>query len=103
MSKKHQSSKRTASVRPVLDQAEKNQKIKEMIKLAKEQGYLTYGDLNDDLPENILSSEELDSIMIMLRGMDIEIIDASVVDSFKRESEEAKEEKKFDSRLDIIK
>ena len=72
----------------MLDQAEKNLKIKELIKLAKEQGYLTYGDLNDVLPENILSSEELDSIMIMLRGMDIEIIDASEVDRFKREAEE---------------
>jgi len=80
MSKKNDSAKRSASVRPVLDQAEKNLKIKELIKLAKEQGYLTYGDLNDVLPENILSSEELDSIMIMLRGMDIEIIDASEVD-----------------------
>ncbi len=45
---------------PKLDRDEKNQKIKELIKLAKEQGYLTYGDLNDVLPENILSPEELD-------------------------------------------
>ena len=93
-------------VRPVFDAAEKNSKIKELIKLAKEQGYLTYGDLNEILPENILSSEELDSIMITLRGMDIEIIDASEVDRFKRENaaivEEEKEPAKVDSRLDIL-
>ncbi len=102
MSKNNQASRRPSSNRPVLDQAEKNLKIKELIKLAKEQGYLTYGDLNDVLPENILSSDELDSIMIMLRGMDIEIIDASEVDRFKREAEEEKEAQKIDSRLDIL-
>ena len=76
----------TVAVASTIDPAEKNQKIKELIKLAKEQGYLTYGDLNEVLPENILSSEELDQIMITLRGMDIEIIDASEVDRFKREN-----------------
>ena len=92
--------------KPMLGPAEKNLKIKELIKLAKEQGYLTYGDLNEVLPDNILSSEELDEIMITLRGMDIEIIDASEVDRFKRESaaanEEEKEPAKVDSRLDIL-
>ena len=73
-----------------------------MIKLAKEQGYLTYGDVNDILPENILSPDELDAILILLRGMDIEIIDASEVDRFKREAEEEKETAKVDSRLDIL-
>jgi RNA polymerase primary sigma factor len=91
---------------PAMDQAEKNLKIKELIKLAKEQGYLTYGDLNEVLPDNILSPEELDQIMITLRGMDIEIIDASEVDRFKRENaaqqEEEKEPPKVDSRLDIL-
>jgi RNA polymerase primary sigma factor len=102
MPKKNHATKRPPKAAPVLNPAEKNLKIKELIKLAKEQGYLTYGDLNDVLPENILSSDELDSIMIMLRGMDIEIIDASEVDRFKREAEEEKEAAKVDSRLDIL-
>ena len=106
MSKTIVKSKRPAPVKPMLGAAEKNLKIKELIKLAKEQGYLTYGDLNEVLPDNILSAEELDEIMITLRGMDIEIIDASEVDRFKRESaaatEEEKEPAKVDSRLDIL-
>jgi len=103
---KAKSPKPVITATPALDHAEKNLKIKELIKLAKEQGYLTYGDLNEVLPENILSAEELDQIMITLRGMDIEIIDASEVDRFKRESaaqqEEEKEPVKVDSRLDIL-
>jgi RNA polymerase primary sigma factor len=90
-----------------LGREEKNAKIKELIKLAKEQGYLTYGDVNDVLPEDVIAPEELDSILIMLRGMDIEIIDASEVDRFKQEAaaeekEQEKEPPKVDSRLDIL-
>jgi RNA polymerase primary sigma factor len=89
-----------------LGRDEKNEKIKELVRLANEQGYLTYGDINDVLPSDILSPDELDSILILLRGMDIEIIDASEVDRFKRESaaqaEEEKEPAKTDTRLDIL-
>jgi RNA polymerase primary sigma factor len=98
----HHHKKNVAPVPPRLDREEKNEKLKELIKLAKEQGYLTYGDVNDILPENILSPDELDGILIQLRGMDIEIIDASEVDRFKREAEEEKETAKVDSRLDIL-
>src|SRR5712691_13257002 len=92
-------SKNHAPKAPVkLDRDEKNEKIKELIKLANEQGYLTYGDVNDVLPENILTADELDSILILLRSMDIEIIDASEVDRFKREAAgEEKEQHKADS------
>jgi RNA polymerase primary sigma factor len=102
MPKNNHTKPTAARLAPKLTRDEKNFKIKELIKLAKEQGYLTYGDVNDILPENILSADELDAIMIMLRGMDIEIIDASEVDRFKREAEEEKEAEKVDSRLDIL-
>ncbi|MBM3859915.1 MAG: RNA polymerase sigma factor RpoD [Verrucomicrobia bacterium] len=103
MAKKTLQKKPARKPAPGLDQEEKNLKIKELIKLAKEQGYLTYGDISDVLPNKMISPDELDSIIITLRGMDIEIIDASEVDRFKRESEEDKEPpSKTDSRLDIL-
>jgi RNA polymerase primary sigma factor len=102
MSKDNHRKRTVVQEPPQLDRDEKNEKIKELIKLAKEQGYLTYGDVNDILPENILSADALDAILILLRGMDIEIIDASEVDRFKREAEEEKETQKVDSRLDIL-
>src|SRR3989441_3066925 len=103
MSKKIHPKKVEAKEPSQLDQ-EKNFKIKELIKLAKEQGYLTYGDVNDILPESVSTPDELDSILIMLRGLDIEIIDASEVDRFKREAAEEEKEPvvKVDSRLDIL-
>ncbi len=103
MAKNKDRKKSAPKLVPRLNQEEKNLKIKELIKLAKEQGYLTYSDINDALPDKVLSPDEMDSIIITLRGMDIEIIDASEVDRFKRETEEDKEPPpKTDSRLDIL-
>ncbi|MBI5397461.1 MAG: RNA polymerase sigma factor RpoD [Verrucomicrobia bacterium] len=85
------------------DREERNEKIKELLKLAQEQGYLTYDDINDALPENVTSPEELDGILILLRGMDVEIIEASEVDRFKQEAPEPEEEKTPSTeRLDIL-
>ncbi|MCX7886191.1 MAG: RNA polymerase sigma factor RpoD [Verrucomicrobiae bacterium] len=102
MAKKKSHRKKPSNSSTGLTPEEKNLKIKELIKLAKEQGYLTYGDINDVLPDKVISPEELDSIIITLRGMDIDIIDASEVDRFKRDSEEDKEPTKGDGRLDIL-
>jgi RNA polymerase primary sigma factor len=48
---------------------ELTEKIKELIRLAQEQGYLTYGDINDALPENLVTPEDLDEIYIKLRNL----------------------------------
>jgi len=91
--------------RPHMSRAVKNEKIKELIKLAQEQGYLTYGDVNDVLPDSVVSAEELDSVVILLRGLEIDIIDASEVDRVKQRDdaeEEAKEEAKIQSKIDVL-
>jgi RNA polymerase primary sigma factor len=94
--------KTNAAATPVkFDREERNEKIKELVKLAQEQGYLTYDDINDALPDSVMTAEELDAILILLRGMDIEIIEASEVDRFKQEAPEPEEEKPTE-RLDIL-
>src|SRR5213083_815764 len=74
-------------------------KIKELVRLAQEQGYLTYNDINDALPESVTSPEELDEIYIKLRNLEVEIVDAAEVDRIKQPEPEEPEEK---SRLDIL-
>jgi RNA polymerase primary sigma factor len=86
---------------PHMDREIKNEKIKELIKLAQEQGYLTYGDINDVLPENMIAPEELDSVLILLRGLEIEIVDASEVDRIKQR-DEADEEARIQSKIDVL-
>ncbi len=78
---------------------ELTEKIKELIRLAQEQGYLTYSDINDALPDNIISPEDLDEIYSKLRNLEIEIVDQAEVDRVKQPEPEEEEDK---SRLDIL-
>jgi RNA polymerase primary sigma factor len=79
-------------------------RIRELIKLAKEQGYLTFDDLNEALPEGVTAADELDAILTRLRRMEIDIIEASEVDRHKEGKKEAEEdeEEKPDVKLDIL-
>ncbi|MBI1865549.1 MAG: RNA polymerase sigma factor region1.1 domain-containing protein, partial [Nitrospirae bacterium] len=49
--------------------------VKHLISLGKEKGFLTYEELNDGLPPEIVSSEQIDSIMSMFGEMDIDIVE----------------------------
>ncbi len=56
------------------------QKVKDLLRLAKEQGHLTHDDLNDALPDEIATPADLDQVLTKLRALEIEIIDAAEVD-----------------------
>ena len=75
------------------------EKIKELVRLAREQGYLTYNDINDALPDGAIKSEELDDIYVQLRNLEIEIVDQAEVDRVKQAEAEEEEDK---ARLDIL-
>src|SRR5438874_12964631 len=80
-------------------------RIRELTKLAKEQGYVTFDDLNEALPEGVTDADELDAILGQLRRMEIDVIEASEVDRYKdgkKESEEEEEDEKPDTKLDIL-
>jgi RNA polymerase primary sigma factor len=75
------------------------EKIKELVRLAQEQGYLTYGDINDVIPENVVSPDDLDELYSKLRSLEIEIVDQAEVDRVKQPEPEEEDEK---ARLDIL-
>ena len=50
------------------------QKVEELVATAKEQGYLTYEEINEILPMTFDSPEQLDLVLIYLSGMDIPIL-----------------------------
>jgi RNA polymerase primary sigma factor len=80
-----------------------NEKVKELVRLSKEQGYLTYNDINDALPDNIVNPDDLDEIYTQLHNLDVEIVDQAEVDVVKQpepEEEDNKEDSKM--RLDIL-
>jgi RNA polymerase primary sigma factor len=85
-----------SAVKPQLDLAEK---IKELVRLAQEQGYLTYNDINDALPDGVVSPDELDDLYSKLRNLEVEIVDQAEVDRVKQPEPDEEEEK---GRLDIL-
>ncbi len=66
-----------------IDSPEVQSKIRELIRLAKEQSYVTYDDLNDALPGDIILPDLVEEIILRLRNLEIDIIDASEVDRVK--------------------
>ena len=89
-----------------IDTPEIQEKIRELIKLAKEQDYLTYDDINEILPNDLVDPDDVEAIMERLRNMEFDIIDASEVDRYKdkkRDEGEGDEENvKADQKLDIL-
>jgi RNA polymerase primary sigma factor len=78
--------------------AEFSEKIKELVRLAQEQGHLTYNDISEALPDNAIEPDKLDELFAKLRSLDIEIVDQAEVDRVK--TAEAEEEDA--NRLDIL-
>ena len=87
-----------------IDTPEIREKIRELIKLAKEQEYLTYDDIHEILPNNLIEEEDIKAILERLRQMEFEIIDASEVDRFKdkKKGDLDSEEDTKDQKLDIL-
>ncbi len=50
--------------------------LKELISRGKERGYLTYDELNEALPEEGLSPDKLDNMIMIFDEMDIEVVDS---------------------------
>src|SRR5438874_7950612 len=75
------------------------EKIKELVRLAREQGHLTYNDIHEALPHSVISPEDLDEIYIKLRSLEVEIVDQAEVDRVKQPEPEEEDEK---TRLDIL-
>ena len=48
-------------------------KLKALIKLGKERGYLTYSEINDHLPENVVEAEQIETIVATFSDMGIAV------------------------------
>src|SRR5579862_1256711 len=71
--------------------------IKTLLHLQQENGYVTYDDINDILPDN-LSPDDLDELYTKLRSLDVEIVDQAEVERAKPAPQEEDEE----ARLEIL-
>lgn len=67
------------------------QKIEELVAIAKEQGFITYEEINEILPMTFDSADQIDQVLIFLNGMDIQILNQAEVERQKERKKEAKE------------
>ncbi len=76
------------------------EKIKELVRLAQNQGHLTISDVNEALPKELVTPEKLDEVLAKLKSLEVEIVEQ--LDSAPRQKpvESASEAEK--SRLDIL-
>lgn len=83
---------------------EKQERLRELIRLAKEQGYLTFDDLSEAFPDAAQQPEEIEPVLVFLRNLEIDIIDPSDVDQQKRPGSATEEDQveDKDTRLDIL-
>src|SRR3970040_844191 len=82
---------------------EKMTEVQHLISVGKEKGYLTYDELNNALPEDLISSDEMDSIMMMFGEMDIDIVDQVEEETYHKllAEEEVEEEEKEEKEVSI--
>ena len=63
-------------------QEEVDIRVKAILELGTSRGYLTYEELNDKLPDEVVSPDKLDSLLMMIDEMGIRLIDESDVGEF---------------------
>ena len=57
------------------DQEDRRTRLKTLILLGKERGYLTYAEINDHLPDDMLDAEQIEGIISMINDMGIQVYD----------------------------
>ncbi len=57
----------------IMNQTAQQTQLKELIAKGKEQGYLTYAEVNDHLPDSIVDPEQIEGIVQMINDMGIQV------------------------------
>jgi RNA polymerase primary sigma factor len=79
-----------------------NERIRTLIRLSKEQGFLTYKDINTALPGSVNNPEEIENIISILQNLEVEILDDTEVEAYKARQEESEEKEVRTSQNDIL-
>ncbi len=54
---------------------EQRKRLRQLIALGKERGYLTYSEINDHLPDDVSDAEQIENIVSMIAGLGIQVCD----------------------------
>lgn len=76
--------------------------VEKLILLGKQKGYVTYDEVNDLLPNDISSTEEIDEVFNILGDEEIEVIDTSEIKSKESEMENALVDAEQEDRKSVV-
>ena len=78
------------------------EKVRALIHLSREQGYLTYKDIDNSLPAIANQPEELQNVISIFNNLEIKLLDSKEVDKFKKKKEESEEETARSNQSDML-
>ncbi|MGH9588190.1 MAG: sigma-70 family RNA polymerase sigma factor, partial [Acidobacteriaceae bacterium] len=67
------------------------EEIDKLIDTGKEKGYLTYGEVNDLLPGDIHSTDDLDDLITTISGQGIDLLESPKAEGFESEAEDGED------------
>jgi len=86
-----------------MDSSSKKTELKRLILKGKEQGFLTYREINDHLPEDMNDTDQIESVVNMINDMGIEVFDSVPdADSLLLKTETDKEAEDDDDNTDAV-
>ena len=54
-----------------------SEQIEQLMELGRTQGYLTYAEVNDSLPEELVDADQIEDIIQMINDMGIQVLEAA--------------------------
>ena len=79
-----------------------NERVRNLIRLSKDQGFVTYSDINKNLPESVNNPEEIDSVITILENLKVQVLDDTEAENFKQRRENVEEAEARNTSLDIM-
>ena len=101
-SSKIAASKMKKDVEPHALDDEVTEKVRELIHLSREQGFLTYIDVDKALPKIADQPEELQNVISIFNNLEIKLMDSKDVEKFKKKKEETEEETARTNQSDML-
>src|ERR1700712_3755462 len=71
-------------------QEEADNRVKILLDMGTSRGYLTYEELNEKLPDEVVSPDKLETLLMMIDEMGIRLIDEQDVADFNRKGKKAR-------------
>ena len=81
---------------------EVTEKVRQLIHLSREQGFLTYRDVDKALPKISDQPEELQNVISIFNNLEIKLMDSKDVEKFKKKKEETEEETAKSNQSDML-